>query len=215
MQSNSVPSGLNSVTFDGVIWGLVPSASKQSVVLDIREEESQTTRLHALALHSLKTEQLKGQISWWERIVYAIEDQVITVKYLDPKDPTQSVVEQVDCHSGERVRLAALPAIEPNVEQPQLYDYGTEYHQTIATFLSLDLPLSCEYLEWQDKIIISYYLRSENGFTRYLLLLAAGEKVWKLQQDGEMKGFAPGAFFVCDGQLIFVRERNEVCIYTL
>jgi len=154
------------------------------------------------------------EIPWWSNLMLAQNDQLYFVEYPEANDPSKQSFFQLDFSTENRKSIRDLPKGDSlAVMYPQLYESGSAYFQTVASFLSLDLPLSCEYLEWNDKIIISYYLRSDDGFDRYLLVLRGGEKAWKIRQDVGMKGFSPGAFFVFKSQLIFIKDQNEVCIY--
>ena len=137
------------------------------------------------------------------------------IEYQDQQDPNQQKYFSFNWASERKEEIGELVGFQTEVVYPSIYEHGSAYYKTVRDFLSLDLPLACEYLEWNDKIIISYYLRSGNEFERNLLLLVKGTKEWKILQDEQIKGFSAGSFFVYEGQLIFVKNRNEVCIYTL
>ncbi len=201
---------------NGVVLGSAIDVSSESLFLDVRDEHSKKFEIVKLRLKDLKDEARQGIDSWWSQLVSAEDGKLVFTKYLNQHDPTQVQFIQLDWKSGEKIEMDPPVDFPQNsLTYPHIYDHGTAYYQTVMDFLAVESPLACEYLEWEDKIIISYYLRSDNGFERYLLLLKDGQKVWKVKQDQLMKGFSSGAFFVFQNQLIFIKDLNEVCIYTM
>lgn len=206
---------LKSIKLDGIIYGSTINPSNQ-LILDIRDIEKQSTSYFELDLSSLRAEQLHvSNTDWWTKLVSADSEWLYLLKYKDRNDPNSQVNLKISLKSknNDPTEVERIPSIVSQVVYPFLYESGTEYHKMVSDFLGLELPLSCEYLEWNDKIIISYYLRSDNEFDRYLLLLDNGKKEWKLHQDHKMKGFSSESFFIHNDQLIFFKELNEVCIY--
>lgn len=208
------PKSIKQILLEGSAWGTALDEEHEYLYIESRNEEDQTIFIARLNLKNLDLESRKADISWWDKLVGVKSNQLYFVKYLDQSDPTQQSFFSLDFESGVKTELEHLPEFSSPARHPEVYEHGSDYFDTVSKFLSLELPVSCEYLEWQNKIIISYYLRSANGFDRYLLLLENGEKIWKVKQDEEMKGFSSGAFFVFNNQLIFIKDRNEVCVYT-
>lgn len=215
MQPHPLPSEMKSVTFNGVLWGSALKPDSNALILDVRDESKKTGSLYHLDLATMLSERLSVELDWWEELIGATDTFIFTVKYPDKNDPTLKEYQEIMLETGVRKVITEINLDQAVIDLPSVYETGTEFHKTVADFLSIELPLSCEYYEIGDNIIISYYIRSELGFSRYLLLLTAGKKSWKVLQDEKVKGFAPGAFFVLNNQIIFVRERNEVCIYDL
>ena len=185
------------------------------LICDCRDEKSKETNLYRIPSGHYSAEKLTFTIAWWERLVGIERGYLYTVRYTDQNDPTVQQYVRYALKADLSEEVEVLPSLQFAHRTPELYELDSEHHRTVARFLSLELPLACEYTEIQENIIISYYLRSDNGFSRFLLLLTRGKKAWKIQQDRSMKGFSSGAFFVVNDRLIFIRERNEVCIYDL
>ncbi|WP_425392344.1 hypothetical protein [Ekhidna sp.] len=202
------------VRTDKQISGSALDGSTKSLFLELRDERTQSVSISKLDLESMRLDKKETKLEWWSKLVGAKENCLFCVAYLDQKDPTNHVFFTIELSSNQKKKLDQLPELEVMGAVPEIYEHGSEYYKTVAEFLALDLPLSCEYMEWNDKIIISYYLRSGNGFARYLLLIKGGEKQWKIVQDEQMKGFSPGSFFVFEDKLIFIKDGNEVCVYT-
>ncbi len=104
--------------------------------------------------------------------------------------------------------------LNPNINKtsqfnfPLQFDRGSSSHHMVADFLETEpekLP-SVEYLEYQDHIIICYYVRLGTKFARKLLILKGDSELCHLVIDEEMSGFAAGSFFVQDQTLIYVEK---------
>ncbi|WP_424961714.1 hypothetical protein [Ekhidna sp.] len=208
------PKSIKQISLAGSVWGTALDEECECLYIECRNEEDRTIFIARLNLKNLELESRKVNITWWDKLVGVKLNQLYFVKYLDQNDPTQQLSFILDFESGVKAEWESSAEFSIHTRHPEIYEHGSDYFDIVSKFLALELPVSCEYLEWQNKIIISYYLRSANGFDRYLLLLKNGEKEWKVKQDQEMKGFSSGAFFVFDNQLIFIKDRNEVCVYT-
>ncbi|WP_420318267.1 DUF4905 domain-containing protein [Ekhidna sp.] len=209
-----IPKSVKHIEIDHQIWSTVVHEEDNCLFLETRNEEDKEVMVSKLELKTMMISGSTLKVDWWSKLIGTVGDELHFIEYQDRNDPTQHSFFSIDYTSGQKKPLDHLP--EPMVQSayPEIYEHGSDYFKTVAEFLSLELPLSCEYMEWKDKIIISYYLRSDNGFERFLLLIKNDEKIWKIQQDKDMKGFSSGAFFVFQDQLIFIKDRNEVCVYT-
>lgn len=196
------------------VWSSTLDQAARILFLETRNDESKSIQLVRFDLRTFDTEIMDVENPWWTQLVGAKDNKLFYKEYQDEKDPTSQKYFSLDWQKMGRVEVEKVPFNENSTHVGNIYEHGADYHKTVSTFLSLELPLSCEYLEWKDKIIISYYIRSGNAFDRYLLVLDNGDKEWKVCQDKQMKGFSPGAFFVFNDQLIFIKDRNEVCVYT-
>ena len=206
---------MNQYKIDGVVKGSSIDEKTHSLFLDVRDLHSNKTSIVKLSLPDLDAEVKKGIASQWSQLEGVRSSNLYFVEYLDRQDPTKQRYLQLDWDTGETTVIQeSFEWISNTLAYPYIYDHGSDYFKTVMDFLSIDSPLSCEYFEWDDKIIISYYLRSDTKFDRYLILLKEGKKVWKIKQDDGMNGFSSGSFFVFQDQLIFIKDLNEVCIYT-
>lgn len=201
--------------FEGVIWDTIVSSESGDLILDVRDIEKQTVQYFKLSLESCEVTALQiGGGSWWSKME-AFDGTLFTSEYQDKNDPNRKTYFKWLDKGKADVSHGEIPAIAVDAIKPSIYELGTPYHKTVSNFLSLEIPCSCEYLEIGNKIIMSYYLRSGKKLDRFLLLLEDGKKVIKEVQDSGVHGFAPGAFFAIDDKLLFVKNRNEICIHTL
>ncbi|NQZ75765.1 MAG: hypothetical protein HRT61_06580 [Ekhidna sp.] len=206
---------VNSILVDGEVWGVFPLPGANALLLEVRKQNLKSVSIFLLDAKRLVSKMLPIKLNWWDRVLGSNSTHCFYVEYLDQKDPNSKAYYSVDLNTGDSEQIASTPEFPDAGIHPLVYDVESQHHKTVSEFLSLELPLPCEYLEWGNKIILSYYLRSNNGYDRYLLFLEGGNKKWKVQQDLLMKGFSYGAFFVVDDQLIFVKNKNEVCISSI
>ena len=95
--------------------------------------------------------------------------------------------------------------------RPTYYDGESSGFGLVKELLSDQSPeLGCEYLEWKNFIIISYYIRSGKEFVRNLLLVKDENEWMDITIDKEIKGFAPGAFFLYNDLLVYIVEQNKI-----
>lgn len=208
-----IPDSIKHITLPAKVWSLVIDHKTGKLFLDTRAS-NQKTVLIQLDTSTLAYESKVVDHSRWTQLLAANNQLLYFVEYQDQNDPNLKAHFTLNWTTAGKSKVDQLPEFTTSALHPDMYEEGSAYFKTVCKFLALDLPLSCEYLEWNDKIIISYYLRSDNGFDRFLLLLQNGEKVWKICQDAGMKGFSPGSFFVLSDRLIFIKDQNEVCVYT-
>ncbi len=202
-------------TFEGIVWSSVLSNDSHFLILDVRNETEDSVLYQKLNLIDLKlTPILTHKGSKW-MMIEAFDEHLYLSEYQDESDPNNKRFYQIDGDQKDEVRQDQIPYAKNFITQPSIYEPGSDYFRTVNEFLGLELPCACEYLEIDRKIILSYYLRSGKEFERYLLMLEDGKKALKELQDTQMKGFASGSFFVVNGKLIFVKNRNEIFVYAL
>lgn len=203
---------IHSIQMKNPIWGILYDQD-HSLLVESRSSEHEQPEFYMIDLedHS-QLQKISINMEWLEKPVWMRKSKLYTFRFMKKDDPNSAHYFEYDLKDMSKNQIAEVPAERNKVVEPALYSVGSENHQLVKNFLSLDLELPCEYFEIADFIIISYYLRSGSGFDRVLLVLKNGQKWFKVTQDNDMKGFSDGAFFVVGHKLIFVRNRNEVCI---
>ena len=209
------PIKIQSIKCNGIIWSVVVSNASDELVLDVRDTEKRTIEYTRLDLRSFELSPLVSKGLFWKSTIETYDGNLFIAEYRDGNDPSNQLFFKLKDGIREEINEEDIPYKKVAIQYPFLYGQGSDHFKTVCEYLGLALPLSCEYMETGGKIILSYYLRSANGFDRYLLLLENGEKVWKELQDSGTKGFASGAFFVLDNNLFFVKNKNEICTYPL
>jgi hypothetical protein len=127
----------------------------------------------------------------------------------------------LDLASGKELAAhTGLPESLPDATlRPQQYGDGTDYFRTVGNFLQEKLNLSAvlalEYLEYNGKIFIAYYLQ-EQTLASYLCVLSdAGEILLHEKTDEHLKGIGQDTFFILSGCLFFVKNKHELLSYFL
>jgi hypothetical protein len=189
--------------------------SEDSIIIESRTND----QLHFSAINlltgTLTYECASKMLTAWHRLVGA-QNRHLIVQHFDNRknpdvtsyfafDPTQ------DLSLGE---IDVLPKVESYVN-PDLYMAQSEDFGLFQQFIDDKIVLGCEYQEVDNKMIISYYVPSNNEYTRRLRILADRKIVYDEVQDEGMKGFAPGSFFTLKNRLIFVRNKREFTIYEI
>lgn len=201
--------------FKGVIWSSILSNTGASLILDVRDSESKSIKYCLLNLETFEYSLLKTpEVSWWS-MLEAFDASLYISEYQDTNDPNNKKFYRLEKSEQIEIEETEIPLNEKAPIQPTIFEPESSYFNTVSDFLSLELACSSEYLEFNNKIIMSYYLRSDKTLDRHLLVLADGKKIIKEVQDNEMAGFASGAFFVHDNKLFFVKGRNEIFIYAI
>ncbi|MEQ9404441.1 MAG: hypothetical protein RIM99_12685 [Cyclobacteriaceae bacterium] len=196
-----------------MVWKIILSDCSDLLLIDVRNESVKQVTIFKFDLNTLDIRNLGVDILWWSNIEY-YNDGLFISEYQDKHDPNQKKYFLVNEIGKEEVSRTELPVKKNQMSCPVIYEEGSESFKIVSEYLNLDLPCSVEYLELDDKIIISYYLRSGKEFDRYILVLKEGQEKVHVIQDSGMKGFAAGSFFVLNDKLFFIKERNEMCIYS-
>ncbi len=107
--------------------------------------------------------------------------------------------------------LVQQPKSGVTVKYPVYYAPATASYQTVFDFLDKEPPgIGCEYFEWKNYIIISYYERLGTKFDRKLLVVKGDYEICHELQDEGLSGFASGAFFLLNDLLVFIKNGNQI-----
>jgi hypothetical protein len=116
----------------------------------------------------------------------------------------------------------AEPFVDSSLKKPVQYVEGTEYFDTVRTFLSNQLNLQAdsalEYLETDRFIFVSFYSKSGNAasLANFLLVLSLGGDVLLRETIGEeVTGIGLDTFFLLEDFLFFVKNKSELVSYRI
>lgn len=104
------------------------------------------------------------------------------------------------------------------VNLPAIYPEGHDHNQLVVRFLlgrNITSVGPVGYFEKDQHIIISYHIKSDRSFNRYLIWLHQGIEVLHEMIDEEMKGYSHESFFTFGNYLIFIKNRKHLLIYNL
>jgi hypothetical protein len=102
---------------------------------------------------------------------------------------------------------------------PVFYPEGSASFEHIREFVSMKKQLhiegGVEYLEMENRLCISMYVRESHGLANYLLVFdAEGTLLFEQKLAEKLGGLGTDTFFVLAGCLFFVKNRLELFVYT-
>jgi hypothetical protein len=152
----------------------------------------------------------------WHHLVAVNHHHLIFQHFENRQNPDTVRILGLDRKTLEINAASEQEISAPNISTPQLYLPNQAAFQTVRDYLDEPISLGCEYLEHSDKIILSYHVAlTPNSFMRKLKVLNGGQQALDVDQDRDLKGFAPGSFFVFENRLVFVRNKTEVNLYEI
>ena len=102
------------------------------------------------------------------------------------------------------------------VLSPTIFSFGTTAFDTVAKYLrrkNREPKGEVSYLEFDDHILILYYIDNNNLYDKYLLWLSGEKVVKEFILDLKVKGISAESFMVLAKKLIFVQNKNNINIY--
>jgi hypothetical protein len=167
-----------------------------------------------------------GKVSWQQpeqSFVRLTDKGIIALE----SNETSQVFRLLDPSSGEARevletgKIALLPYIqEPPVVHPVHYTHENKYFSSIVLYLRQKLGIEPEkavdYAEFQQRIIISYYIYEHKNLSNYLLVLDKEANVVLHEQiASHLPGIGLDTFFIVQHYLIVVKDKKELIAYEL
>ncbi len=108
------------------------------------------------------------------------------------------------------------------LQKPHQYTEGSQYFETVKTFLlnqsNLSAVSALEYLETDKIIVISGYVENQGAgdLANFLIVLTRqGEVLLKESLSPQVKGIGSDTFFLLGDLLLFVKNKTELVSYTI
>jgi len=163
---------------------------------------------------------VKRTVAWWKNGFSFTSVNRQSVIGEDAKFPGKESI--LDLFTGQPLHHTDFDLVDSQnfpVIRPFQYEEGTAYFDTVKDFLHSRLGIlpvtTIEYLEIEDRIIVSVFLK-EKGLANYLYVLdSAGEILITEKLGNDLKGIGLDTFFVFSGHLIFVKNKNELLSYSI
>lgn len=125
-----------------------------------------------------------------------------------------------DIESGSIVESTENENLKTNKNQhfPLCYPETNEHFSWFAKVISEQtehIPrIICEYLELNNKMIISYYYKEKEAMNNSLIVLDnKGQKIESIKLGENLKGIGKDTFFAMENRLIFISHKNILNIY--
>jgi peroxiredoxin len=135
------------------------------------------------------------------------------------KNPLERVV--LDANTGKVSQFENnAKSLKNTLLSPLLFNTEDDKFAVIIQFIhkktSFIAVHSTEYLEYDDKIFISFYTFESEQYNNYLLVCdLQGNLLLKITLDTGLKGVGSGAFFIINHQLVVVTEKQKLWIYEI
>lgn len=144
---------------------------------------------------------------------YEKEDDLRQYKQVSIRNHSQKLL------SAEEERRV-LAAENKNMHYPFHYTEAQPYFETVKQFIiqyTNTSPLKgCEYLEYKDYILISYYIQENNALANYLIVIdTEGHLVLQETLDHHLTQIGLGTFFIAREKLILIKEKSRLISYAL
>ncbi len=144
---------------------------------------------------------------------YDLQGEERRYKLLAVKDDTEKPLP-----AGEAAHL--WTAENKKIQYPLHYTETQPYFDLIRQFVlryTDTQPVGgCEYLEYRDIILISYYIRQAKALANYLLMTnKAGDLLLQERLAHHLTHQGWGTFFIAHEKLIIVQEKSQLISYAL
>lgn len=126
----------------------------------------------------------------------------------------------LDLLTGQESSTAFQQKNNAQANLPIHFPTDNEHFQSISSFvhsLTGHVPVrSVEYLETATHIFLSYFIPNGKNVENYLLVTnTEGKILLHTTLSSQLKGITLGTFYVSNGLLSFVQDRNKLVVYRL
>jgi len=227
------------LSIEGVLWKIHYDTVSDCFLIENRIESPRATHFYLVSISGAIINSWEPDIeNWWFNTLLFHDKKVYFTLYADEDSPETTELLVYDANKGELIQhykdctiakilaeaieiktleeeiIINLPkAKQPSLSTPVQYIAETEYFKTVAKFIiqSQDIvPVQLiEYLEYSNYIIISYYIKNNEGLDNYLLILDSEGKL--LYQDcvaTKLKGVGDHTFFAQKEKIYFIKDSN-------
>ncbi|MFY7827755.1 MAG: DUF4905 domain-containing protein [Flectobacillus sp.] len=211
-------------TFQEKIWNI--QLSEHHLVAELRNEIHR--KVEFICIDLLKSELIWRQASpvntWWQSLGKLYKTQVELIEFSEESKPQVTQKHYLNIQTGELSDF--FPQVSDNFSdqpfsylQPVHYTEQNEYFPAIYRFvyrlLNVDIQKAVDYLEYKDKIIISYYLYHENKLWNYLLVVNNRKEILLNELLTETEGLGLVTFTVKPEILLYVKNKCQLHGYEL
>lgn len=203
------------VSFEEPWWISLGAVAGDILLLTVYTDTNNPDKKSLIAYHSLNKE-----IVWWYNGLSLTSANSRYAMGVDAKFPgketvldvfTGKPVEHIDFHLADSQNFPVI--------RPFQYEEGTGHFDTVKQFLESRLGIipvvTIEYLEFEDLIFVSVFLK-EQELANYLYGFSArGELLMEEKLGENLKGVGLDTFFIFSRHLLFVRNKNELKSYKI
>ncbi|MDI9865112.1 hypothetical protein QM480_12300 [Flectobacillus sp. DC10W] len=211
-------------TFQEKIWNI--QLGEHHLVAELRNETLRKVELICIDLvHAVLIWKQASPINtWWQSLGKLNNNLVELIEFSEETKPQVTQKHYLNILTGELTEY--IPQVPDNFSsqtyrylQPVHYTEQNEHfpaiHRFLYRLLNVDIQKGVDYLEYKDKIIISYYLYQENKLWNYLLVVNNRKEVLLNELLTESEGLGLGTFTVKPEILLYVKNKSQLHGYEL
>lgn len=163
---------------------------------------------------------ITGTIRWETQEISFYDWNESEIRGYRTKDDLVPV--RINLLSGQMVEEAWKPAPEiarPENLKPVFYAEGTPHFETVKKFVAQSqhiLTQGVEYMEFNNRIVISMYVEESAKLANYLLVFSeTGTLLLSVKLGENLAGLGAGTFFILSGCLFLVQNKTDLVAYRL
>ncbi len=213
----------------GIIWKILPDETRNYLAVESRDGERRKTILSVLNLSNSDFLYSNNELPkpWWIGLIAVEENKIIFQGYKESNSPEPIGFYIFDLKSGELKQKEEEKVYELSdvlTDQlsffPLLYNEENVHYATIAGFLKNIHNYTCtgpmEYLEFENYIMISFYIQENKKMTNILLILTVeGDEVLTDRLIEGVEGVGLASFFICKKKLIYIKNKTSIALADL
>jgi hypothetical protein len=203
------------VTFEEPWWVSLGAVAGDIVLFTVYTDEHNPDKKSLIAYHALQ-----NRMIWWHNGFSLTVANKQYVKGIDAKLPAKETV--LDLFTGKPVQTGDFDLEASQnfpVIRPFQYEQGTVHFDTVRHFLQTRLGIepvaTIEYLEFEDLIIMSVFLKDQELANYLYGFNTSGELLLEEKLGENLKGVGLDTFFILSRHLIFVKNKNELKSYKI
>ncbi len=223
---NNIPYKFHNI-FSSPIWKTEISPDGGKMAFEIRDQQAHQAHFWVLDTHNftwMLERYLLPEEEWWCGLSH-IDCHALYVHVFDNQDnPDEKTLYQLAFQSNElktvEPEILSGSLIHEGIQFPVFYghdvDHFAEFREFIQRELNVDPQLGCDYMEYGNNIIISYYIRSTKGFECWMAVIDHhGSVILQETLEKSLTGVIGKPYFIVGDNLFFIKNKREICVYDL
>lgn len=211
-------------SFEEKVWKVLTDEVDNYMLFELRSEHSLDISVYSLNLNNYAVSRLPiAELDWWTSLAVVSNGIVYFKQFESEGNPILKKMIAWDLQRNEKIETSVLPQVNhENNNSPHVsfYPKSNEHFKTLKNFIEKligksSVDWAIEYLEFNNYVIVSYYIQEET-MANYLLVVDQDMGIVIHENLAtELKGIGQQTFIVTDNKLIFVSNKKEVFIYQL
>ncbi len=160
---------------------------------------------------------------WWLNLAGIVKDQIVLKVFENTDNPDKTSYIFLEVSNGkiaERSHQQPEWAHTNDALHPFQYLDGEADFETVKNFIGSERKLvprlGVEYIEYEDYIVISYYVGDPSSLVNWLAVFNfEGECLYEEEIGTNLKGIGINTFFITSGSLFFVKNKTELVTFRI